>query len=94
MVSRKELFEAIKADYNNLHPDMINLVLDLHETDSQYIEGILKEEKKKCKVIPRPKRQINLQELDLLTELFKEKEKDILKNSFATIISDEITEEK
>lgn len=89
MPSRKDFFNAIKDEYPNLTDEMINVVLDLNETHPDYISDIIKNERKlsKSKSIPKAKRQINLEELDMLTKKFKEQEINILKTNVAKIIS-------
>lgn len=89
MVSKKEMFEAIKVDYPQMPNEMIETVLELNEKDSKFIEDVIKAERKKYKTIPKVKRQMDINDLDVLTSIFKEKEKDILKNNAATIVKAE-----
>lgn len=82
MPTRKEMFEAIKADYGAaLLDEHINLVLDLYEKNPEFIERLCKEEKKKCKRVPEPKTRLTVEELDALNQKFIEEEKVILKEN-------------
>lgn len=87
MPSKKEMIDAIKSDYPQMPIDMIHLVLDLNEKDEKFISDVIKEEKKKSKGIPKVKRQMNIEELDILTQKFKAHEEHILKSNLANIIS-------
>ena len=94
MPSRSELmYDAIQRDYPNLPPDFINLVLDMHEKDPEWIESIIKEEKKKTKSnrAPPPKTQITVAELDELNEKWK-KEQEIIFNNTKEAINVEVNE--
>lgn len=88
MPTRAELFQAIKQDYPHLFDYMINLVLDLHEKNPDYIEMLIKNEKKssKTKGAPKVKSGLSIEELDRLNAKFKEQEAEILKSSSATVV--------
>lgn len=65
--TRSELFKSIKEDYPSVLDDMINMVLDLYETNPDFIEQICKEEKKKTKGrIPKVKTQLTFEEFEKL----------------------------
>lgn len=66
MPNRQEMHAAIKSDYPQIFDDMIDLVLDLYEKNPTYIEDLIKQEKKKNKRVPQPKRQLNLEEFEKL----------------------------
>ena len=68
------MIESVKTDYPHMPIDFINLVLELHEKDPEYIEGLIKAEKQKLKAkrAPEPKVRLTVEELDELNEKFLE----------------------
>jgi len=72
MLSRKkEMKEAIHADYPNMPSEFLDVFLDMYEKDKEWIEDRIKQQKKIHKKVPEPKVQLTLEELDRLTEKFK-----------------------
>lgn len=87
MPNRKEMFAAIKSDYSHVPDEFINIILDLHEQNSGYIEDIIKEEKRKNKgKIPAVKRQLSLEEYERIHAKFKEEEARILLENKSHVI--------
>ena len=77
MPSRAEMIEAVRQDYPNLPLDFIDLVLELHEKNPEYIEGLIKAEQKRLKAKRvEPKNRMSVQELEQLNEKFIESIKD------------------
>ena len=72
MPTRKEMFEAIVADYPTLPHEFINTLLDLHEKDHDYLETIIKEQRKKFKRVPEPKTQLSLEEMERIQKKIDE----------------------
>lgn len=78
MPVRSEMRKAVAEDYPHLPMDFIDLVLDLHETDPEYIERLCKEEKKRTgsKRAPEPKRQLTVEEFEALFHKSVQKQAD------------------
>ena len=74
MPSRQEMIEAVRQDYPNLPFDMIDIVLEMHEKNPEYVEALIKAEKQrlKSKRAPEPKVRLTASELDELNEKFLE----------------------
>lgn len=66
MPTKSDMKKAVMQDYPHLPTEMIDLVLDLYESDPDYIERLCKEEKKKMKRVPTPKTQLTLEEFERL----------------------------
>jgi len=73
MVTRREMFEGIKADYPTMPDEFITTFLDMYEKDREWIENRIKTCKKEHKgKIPEPKSQLTLEEMERLGEKFKD----------------------
>ena len=76
MPSRSEMYAAIKRDYGGtVLDDHINLVLDMYEQDTEFIERLCKEEKKKHKrAAPEPKTRLTLEDFEQIQKRFQEEQ--------------------
>ena len=72
MPSRKEIFDSIVADYPTLPHEFIHTLLDLHEKEPEYLEKIIKEQRKKHKRVPEPKTQLSLEEMERIQKKIDE----------------------
>ena len=76
MPSRSEMYAAIKRDYGGtVLDDHINLVLDMWEQDTEFIERLCKEEKKKHKrAHPEPKTRLTMEDFEQIQKRFQEEQ--------------------
>lgn len=72
MPSRDQIFSAIMRDYPTILPEFVSTFLDMVEKDPDYIEGIIKERRKKEKRVPEPKNQLTVDEVERLQAKMKE----------------------
>lgn len=73
MPTRAEMILAIKSDFPHLPDDWIELVLDVHEKNPDFIQDICKEEKKKNKGrLPSIKTQLNIEEFERIHSKLKQ----------------------
>ena len=74
MPSRQEMYAAIKRDYGGIVlDDHINLVLDMYEQDTEFIERLCKEEKKKHKrAAPEPKTRLTMEDFEKIQQKFQQ----------------------
>lgn len=90
--TKQKWFEQVKADYPNLHPDMINTILDLYQTDKGYIEKMIKDLKKGHKGPLEVKNKLTLEELEKLNEIGLKQQEEIQRSfSGGVIINKEIS---
>lgn len=92
MVSRKEMYEAIRADYGSTIPDeWIQLVLDMYEKQPEYIERLCKDLKKeaKGKSAPPPKTRLTIDEIEHLNKKAEETQQYILEKNNSCIVKEE-----
>ena len=71
---KQELIDAVRQDYPQLPADFITLLLEIHEKDPDYVEGLIKSEKNRLKTKrpPEPKTRLTAQEMDELNAKFQE----------------------
>jgi hypothetical protein len=96
---KKRWFEQIKQDYPNIPDDMISTILDLYQTDKDFIDAKIKELKKENKGKPLEiKNKLSLEEMEKLYELGLKNQEEIERSfSGGVIKADEeevVVEEK
>lgn len=87
--TKEKWFQQIKSDYGHLHDDMIETILDVYDSDQDWIHEKIKDLKKNHKGPLSVKTQLTLEELERINEIAEEKREEIEKNFTFGIIRNE-----
>ncbi len=92
---KKRWLEQIHDDYPNLPLEMVSTILDLYQSDKEFIEGKIKELKKENKGKPlEVKNKLTLEEMERLYELGIKNQEEIQRSFSGGVIKAEEEQEE